>query len=50
MLSSGGTAGMSAEDEQKSQSFTASLVSKIVDNLQIEVRASLCRGWSELGS
>jgi len=50
MLSSGGTAGMSAEDEQKSQSFTASLVSKIVDNLQIEVRASLCRGWSALGS
>ncbi|GAA5952650.1 hypothetical protein JCM21900_006060 [Sporobolomyces salmonicolor] len=30
--------GMSEEEEQKNQSFTASLVTKIVDNLQIEVR------------
>ncbi|GAA6031882.1 hypothetical protein JCM8097_003317 [Rhodosporidiobolus ruineniae] len=32
------TSGMSAEEEQKNQSFTASLVTKIVDNLQFEVR------------
>ncbi|GAA5827080.1 hypothetical protein JCM11251_002234 [Rhodosporidiobolus azoricus] len=32
------TSGMSAEEEQKNQSFTASLVTKIVDNLQIEIR------------
>lgn len=34
----GGGAGMSAEEEKKNESFTASLITKIVDNLQIEVR------------
>ncbi|KWU46731.1 hypothetical protein RHOSPDRAFT_14825 [Rhodotorula sp. JG-1b] len=38
MLSTQPAPGMSAEEEQKNQSFTTSLVNKIVDNLQIEVR------------
>ncbi|GAA5969299.1 hypothetical protein JCM11641_007543 [Rhodosporidiobolus odoratus] len=38
LLTTQPTSGMSAEEEQKNQSFTASLVTKIVDNLQIEVR------------
>jgi vacuolar protein sorting-associated protein 13A/C len=33
--------GLSSEDEAKNESFTASLVTKIVDNLQIEVSPSL---------
>lgn len=37
MLSTQPAPGMSAEEEQKNQSFTTSLVNKIVDNLQIEV-------------
>lgn len=35
---SGSTVGISAEEAQKSESFTSSLVTKIVDNLQITVR------------
>lgn len=35
---SGSAVGMSAEEAQKSESFTSSLVTKIVDNLQITVR------------
>ncbi|GAA5859573.1 hypothetical protein JCM8547_006147 [Rhodosporidiobolus lusitaniae] len=38
LLTTNPTSGMSAEEEQKNQSFTASLVTKIVDNLQIEIR------------
>ncbi|GAA5898641.1 hypothetical protein JCM6882_000886 [Rhodosporidiobolus microsporus] len=38
LLTTSPTSGMSAEEEQKNQSFTASLVTKIVDNLQIEIR------------
>ncbi|GAA6006460.1 hypothetical protein JCM10207_004941 [Rhodosporidiobolus poonsookiae] len=38
LLTTHPTSGMSAEEEQKNQSFTTSLVTKIVDNLQIEVR------------
>lgn len=37
MLSTQPAPGLSAEEEQKNQSFTTSLVNKIVDNLQIEV-------------
>ncbi|KDE03795.1 hypothetical protein MVLG_05736 [Microbotryum lychnidis-dioicae p1A1 Lamole] len=32
------TTGLSAEEEQKNSSFTTSLVNKIVDNLQLEIR------------
>ncbi|KAK4052926.1 Vacuolar protein sorting-associated protein 13 [Microbotryomycetes sp. JL221] len=32
------TSGMSLEEEKKNQSFTTSLVNKIVDNLQLEIR------------
>lgn len=35
---SGQGVGMSSEDEQKNQSFTSSLITKIVDNLQFTVR------------
>jgi vacuolar protein sorting-associated protein 13A/C len=38
MLTTHPAPGLSAEEEQKNQSFTTSLVNKIVDNLQIEVR------------
>ncbi|GJN91455.1 hypothetical protein Rhopal_004478-T1 [Rhodotorula paludigena] len=38
LLSTQPAPGLSAEEEQKNQSFTTSLVNKIVDNLQIEVR------------
>ena len=37
MMTSQPGSGMSEEDEKKNESFTASLVTKIVDNLQIEV-------------
>jgi vacuolar protein sorting-associated protein 13A/C len=36
-LSTSPTSGMTAEEEKKNESFTTSLVTKIVDNLQIEV-------------
>lgn len=35
---SGQSVGISSEDEQKNQSFTSSLITKIVDNLQFTVR------------
>ncbi|EST05630.1 Vacuolar protein sorting-associated protein 13A N-terminal domain protein [Kalmanozyma brasiliensis GHG001] len=38
LLGSGQGVGMSSEDEQKNQSFTSSLITKIVDNLQFTVR------------
>lgn len=38
MMTSEPTSGMSLEDEKKNESFTTSLITKIVDNLQIEVR------------
>ncbi|ORY90221.1 hypothetical protein BCR35DRAFT_261800 [Leucosporidium creatinivorum] len=38
MTAHGPTTGMSAEEEKKNSSFTASLINKIVDNLQLEVR------------
>jgi len=37
MTAHGPTTGMSAEEEKKNSSFTASLINKIVDNLQLEV-------------
>lgn len=37
MLATQSPAGMSSEEEAKNESFTASLITKIVDNLQIEV-------------
>lgn len=43
MMTSSPTSGMSEEDEKKTESFTASLVTKIVDNLQIEVRLDMFR-------
>lgn len=39
--SQSGAAGLSEEEEKKNESFTASLVTKIVDNLQIEVSAGI---------
>lgn len=39
MMTTQPSAGMSLEDEKKNESFTASLITKIVDNLQIEVRS-----------
>lgn len=36
------TSGMSLEEEKKNQSFTTSLVNKIVDNLQLEVSGARC--------
>ena len=38
MMTTQPSAGLSLEDEQKNESFTTSLITKIVDNLQIEVR------------
>ncbi|KAL7343935.1 hypothetical protein BJY59DRAFT_711306 [Rhodotorula toruloides] len=38
MLTTHPAPGLSAEEEQKNQSFTTSLINKIVDNLQIEIR------------
>ncbi|BGP36549.1 Vacuolar protein sorting-associated protein 13 [Rhodotorula kratochvilovae] len=38
LLSTSPAPGLTSEEEQKNQSFTASLINKIVDNLQIEVR------------
>ncbi|BGP21450.1 Vacuolar protein sorting-associated protein 13 [Rhodotorula toruloides] len=38
MLTTQPAPGLSAEEEQKNQSFTTSLINKIVDNLQIEIR------------
>ncbi|KAF2103644.1 vacuolar protein sorting-associated protein 13 [Rhizodiscina lignyota] len=38
LLKERNTEGMSAEEQQKSQSFTASLVTAIVDNLQVSVK------------
>lgn len=38
MLKERNTGGMSAEEEQKNQSFTASLVTAIVDNVQVTVK------------
>lgn len=46
MLSTQPAPGMSAEEEQKNQSFTTSLVNKIVDNLQIEVSPPSLAGMS----
>lgn len=43
MMTTQPSAGMSLEDEQKNESFTASLITKIVDNLQIEVRCCPAR-------
>lgn len=40
MINSTSTAGLTEEEEAKNESFTASLIAKIVDNLQIEVRPS----------
>ncbi|PWN54382.1 hypothetical protein IE53DRAFT_157097 [Violaceomyces palustris] len=43
-------AGMSEEDQQKNESFTSSLVTKIVDNLQITVRNIHIRYEDELSN
>lgn len=45
--SQSGGAGLSEEEEKKNESFTASLVTKIVDNLQIEVSGGIRREATE---